>query len=73
MATTCYIVKPDMPTINSNQPNAKRVPIPMSGDEIGTLQALAKENARSAASMARIIYLEGLKAYASNHKKRDRR
>ena len=62
-----------MSTINMNQPAAKRVPITISGDEIDTLQALAKENARSAAAMARIIYLEGLKAYASNHKRRARR
>jgi hypothetical protein len=62
-----------MPTINANQSSAKRVPITMSGDEIDTLQALARENARSAASMARIIYLEGLKAYALTNKKRGRR
>jgi hypothetical protein len=62
-----------MPTINANQSSAKRVPITMSGDEIDALQALARENARSAASMARIIYLEGLKAYALTNKKRGRR
>jgi hypothetical protein len=45
----------------------------MNGDEIDTLQALARENERSAASMARIIYLEGLKTYAPEIKKRARR
>lgn len=44
----------------------------MSGDEIDTLQTLAKANERSAASMARIIYLEGLKTYALTIKKRKR-
>ena len=62
-----------MPNTNSTQSAAKRVPIPMNGDEIDTLQALARENERSAASMARIIYLEGLKTYAPEIKKRARR
>jgi hypothetical protein len=60
-----------MPLTTANQ-TAKRVPITMSGDEIDTLQTLAKANERSAASMARIIYLEGLKTYALTIKKRKR-
>lgn len=45
----------------------------MSADEIDALQQLAERNQRSAASMARIIYLAGLQLIANRNKPRNRR
>jgi hypothetical protein len=55
-----------MTTTDASQSAPKRVPITMSADEIQALQQLAKADQRSAASMARKIYLEGLKQFASD-------
>ena len=62
-----------MPLPNATRSTTKRVPIPMSADEIDTLQQLAERDQRSAASMARIIYLAGLEQYATRNKARGRR
>jgi hypothetical protein len=59
-----------MSTLTTNRPAGKRVPIPMSADEIDALQQLAKADSRKLASMARIIYLEGLKQYELHAKQR---
>ncbi|BCB23183.1 Arc-like repressor [Burkholderia phage FLC5] len=61
-----------MPTMNTQQSTAKRVPIPLSAEEIDALQRLAKQDQRSEAQMARIIYLAGLEQYARVIKKRSR-
>jgi hypothetical protein len=61
-----------MPTTNTEQATAKRVPIPLSADEIDALQRLAKQDQRSEAQMARIIYLAGLEQYARAIKRRSR-
>jgi hypothetical protein len=62
-----------MPAQNANKTIAKRVPIPMSADEVDALKHLAAKDSRSEAAMARIIYLEGLKQYESTSKSRLRR
>jgi len=46
------------------------VPIPMSAEEIEALQLIAKADSRKLSSMARIIYLEGLKQYELAAKRR---
>jgi hypothetical protein len=51
---------------------AKRVPIPLSGEEIADLQTLARQDERSEAQMARIIYLAGLEQYLRAAKLRNR-
>jgi hypothetical protein len=53
-----------MPTSNTAQPTAKRVPIALSADEISALELLATHEQRSVANMAGIIYREGLKQYS---------
>jgi hypothetical protein len=62
-----------MPTLNTSLPTAKRVPIPLNGDEIDTLQKLAASDQRPVSAMARIIYLAGLEQYAAKHIKNGRR
>jgi hypothetical protein len=59
-----------MPLSKRQMPQAKRVPIPLSAEEIDKLQTLAKQDQRSEAQMARIIYLAGLEQYARAAKKR---
>jgi hypothetical protein len=59
--------------MNKDQTNAKRVPIPLSADEIGTLQRLATHENRSVAAMAGIIYRKGLEKYNRPTKSRDNR
>ncbi|WP_081071340.1 hypothetical protein [Burkholderia vietnamiensis] len=61
-----------MRTMTSRNSSAKRVPIPLSAEQIDNLQRLAKQEQRSEAQMARIIYLVGLEQYASNAKRRSR-
>jgi hypothetical protein len=62
-----------MPTANTERTAAKRVPISMSADEIGTLQQLAVHEQRSVAAMARIIYRAGLEYYKRPTKARAQR
>ena len=62
-----------MPTANTDRTTAKRVPIAMSADEIGTLQQLALHEQRSVAAMAGIIYRAGLEQYKLPIKTRTRR
>jgi len=57
-----------MPTSNTSQPTAKRVPIALSADEIGALELLATHEQRSVANMAGIIYREGLKLYGQQNR-----
>jgi len=59
-----------MSTLTTSQPTGKRVPIPMSAEEIESLQQIAKADSRKLSSMARIIYLEGLKQYELAAKRR---
>ncbi|MBR8055647.1 hypothetical protein [Burkholderia vietnamiensis] len=61
-----------MPTMNAQRSNAKRVPIPLNAEEIDKLQRLAKQDQRSEAQMARIIYLAGLKQFPLNTKRGSR-
>ncbi|BDD79948.1 hypothetical protein [Burkholderia phage FLC10] len=53
-----------MPITSNERSTAKRVPIPLSAEEIDELQRLAENDQRSEAQMARIIYLAGLKQIA---------
>lgn len=53
-----------MALTTNQRSTAKRVPIPLSAEEIDELQRLAEQDQRSEAQMARIIYLTGLKQYA---------
>ena len=62
-----------MPTANTDQTTAKRVPIAMSADEMDTLQQLALHEQRSVAAMARIIYRAGLNHYKLPTKARKQR
>lgn len=59
-----------MSTLTTNRLPGKRVPIPMSAEEIEALQQIAKADSRKLSSMARIIYLEGLKQYELAAKRR---
>jgi hypothetical protein len=45
----------------------------MSAEEVDALKQLANRDQRSAASMARIIYLAGLEQYAAKHRSRGRK
>lgn len=56
--------------LTNHIPLAKRVPIPLSAEEIGNLQTLARQDQRSEAQMARIIYLAGLEQYERAMKRR---
>ncbi|CAE6856310.1 hypothetical protein R70211_00183 [Paraburkholderia domus] len=62
-----------MPNTSNAQSTAKRVPITMNADEIGTLEKLAQHEQRSVAAMAGIIYRAGLEQYGRKTKTRARR